>query len=128
VDGVDAVERGAVLSYPHDQPHVVMRFMAQVILFTDTPLHEGDGVTLRYGTAERRCRVQQIQRELDPIRLTVRSQHPRRLPGHSVGEIEFSARVPLCLEKYSEIPPLGRFILEDATGPMAAGIVLETFA
>jgi small GTP-binding protein len=127
VDGVDAVERGAVLSYPHDQPHVVMRFMAQVILFTDTPLHEGDNITLRYGTAERRCCVQQIQRELDPVRLTVRSQHPRHLSGHSVGEIEFSARVPLCLEKYSEIPPLGRFILEDATGPMAAGIVLETF-
>ncbi|MCW4038759.1 MAG: GTP-binding protein [Candidatus Bathyarchaeota archaeon] len=126
VDGVDAVERGDVLSYPHNQPNVVTHLVAEVILFSDTPLQEGAEITLRYGTAEKRCRVQKIRSEMDPVRLTITSQNPRLLRGNSVGVIELSAREPLCLEKYSDVPQLGRFIIEDKKGAVAAGIVLET--
>jgi len=126
VDGVDAVERGDVLSYPHNQPNVVTHLVAEVILFSDTPLQEGDEITLRYGTAEKQCRVQKIRSEMDPVRLTISSQNPRLLRGNSVGVIELSAQEPLCLEKYSDVPQLGRFIIEDKRGAVAAGIVLET--
>jgi len=126
VDGVDAVERGDILSYPHNQPNVVTHFVAEVILFSDTPLQEGDEITLRYGTAEKQCCVQKIRSEMDPVRLTISSQNPRLLRGNSVGEIELSAREPLCLERYSDVPQLGRFIIEDKKGAVAAGIVLET--
>ncbi len=126
VDGVDAVARGAVVSYPHDRPEAVTRFVAEVILFTAAPLRDGDVVTLRYGTAEARCRVDAIQRELDPLHLTVRAPRPHHLPGHGVGEVVFAARDPLCLEPYAAIPPLGRFLLVDAQGALAAGIVLDT--
>jgi elongation factor 1-alpha len=126
VDGVDAVERGDVLSYPHNQPNVVTHLVAEVILFSDTPLQEGDEITLRYGTAEKQCRVHKIQSEIDPIRLTISSQNPRLLRGNSVGVIELSPQEPLCLEKYSDVPQLGRFIIEDKKGAVAAGIVLET--
>jgi elongation factor 1-alpha len=114
------------LSYPHNQPNVVTHFVAEVILFSDTPLQEGDEITLRYGTAEKQCCVQKIRSEMDPVRLTISSQNPRLLRGTSVGEIELSAREPLCLERYSDVPQLGRFIIEDKKGAVAAGIVLET--
>jgi elongation factor 1-alpha len=128
VDGVDAVERGDVLSYSHSQPEKVKRFVAQVILFSEKPLLEGEEVTIRYGTAEKQCCIQKILSEIDPVRFTISAQNPKLLRGNSVGEIEFSAREPLCLEKYSDFPQLGRFIIEDAKGTVAAGIVLETMA
>ena len=128
VDGVDAVERGDVLSYSHSQPEKVKRFVAQVILFSEKPLLEGEEVTIRYGTAEKQCCVQKILNEMDPVRFTISAQNPKLLRGNSVGEIEFSAREPICLEKYSDFPQLGRFIIEDAKGTVAAGIVLETMA
>ena len=128
VEGVDAVERGDVLSYPHNQPNVVKHIVAEVILFSDTPLKVDDEITIRYGTAEKRCRVQKIRSELDPVRFTINSQNPTLLQCDSVGEIELIAREPLCLEKYSDVPQLGRFIIEDKKGAMAAGIVLETIA
>lgn len=128
VEGVDAVERGDVLSYPNNQPEKITRLVARVILFSDTPLLEGEEITLRYGTAEKQCRVQKILSEMDPVYLTISARNPKLLRGNSVGEIELSAREPLCLEKYSDVPQLGRFIIEDAKGAVAAGIVLETIA
>jgi len=128
VDGVDAVERGDILSYPNNQPEKITRLVAQVILFSDTPLLEGEEITLRYGTAEKQCRVQKILSEMDPVHLTISARHPKLLRGNSVGEIELSTQEPLCLEKYSDVPQLGRFIIEDAKGAVAAGIVLETIA
>ena len=63
---------------------------------------------------------------MDPVRLTITSQNSRLLRGNSVGVIELSTPEPLCLEKYSDVPQLGRFIIEDNKGAVAAGIVLET--
>jgi len=128
VDGVDAVERGDVLRYPYNRPEKVKRLVAQVILFSDTPLLEGEEITLRYGTSEKQCRVQKILSEMDPVRFTISARNPKMLRGNSVGEIELFPREPLCLEKYSDFPQLGRFIIKDAKGAVAAGIVLEIIA
>lgn len=125
VDGVDTVERGEVLSYAEDQPVKVRSFVAEVILFSDIQIREGDEVTIRYGTAEKKCRVQRILNEIDPVNLTVKAENPEVLKNQAVGEIEFIADEPLCLERYSDIPELGRFVIEGAKGAEAAGIVLE---
>ncbi|MCD6530415.1 GTP-binding protein [Candidatus Bathyarchaeota archaeon] len=125
VEGVDTVERGEVLSYAEDQPVKVRSFVAEVILFSDIQIREGDEVTIRYGTAEKKCRVQRILNEIDPVNLTVKAENPEVLKNQAVGEIEFIADEPLCLERYSDIPELGRFVIEGAKGAEAAGIVLE---
>jgi len=125
VDGVDAVERGEVLSYTEKQPVKVRSFIAEVILFSDIQIREGEEVIIRYGTAEKKCRVQRILNEIDPVNLTVKAENPRILEDQAVGEIEFTAEEALCLEKYSDIPELGRFVIEGAKGAEAAGIVLE---
>jgi len=103
----------------------VRSFVAEVILFSDIQIREGDEVTIRYGTAEKKCRVQRILNEIDPVNLTVKAENPEVLKNQAVGEIEFIADEPLCLERYSDIPELGRFVIEGAKGAEAAGIVLE---
>jgi sulfate adenylyltransferase subunit 1 (EFTu-like GTPase family) len=50
---------------------------------------------------------------------------PDVLQDGDVGKVMFSAIEPVCLEKYSEIPQLGRFVIEGKRGATAAGIVLE---
>jgi translation elongation factor EF-1alpha len=47
------------------------------------------------------------------------------LGNEKVGEIEFSALEPVSLEKYSDFPELGRFVIEGKKGTVAAGIVLD---
>ena len=116
------------LSYPYNRPEKVKHLVAQVILFSDTPLLESEEITLRYGTSEKQCRVQKIMSEMGPVRFTISARYPKLLRGNSVGKIELSAREPLCLEKYSDVPQLGRFIIKDAKGAVAAGIDFEIIA
>jgi translation elongation factor EF-1alpha len=95
-------------------------------MFSDAPLKQGQEITLRYGTAEKQCRVQTILSEMDPVTLRINSKTPNSLQGDSIGEVDLLALDPMCLEKYSHLPQLGRFVVEDKKGAVAAGIVLET--
>jgi len=125
VDGVSDVERGEVISYPENKPQKVKSFVAEIILFSDIEIRNNDLLTIRHGTAENKCKVQRILKEIDPVNLTVRRELPERLETGSVGEVKLLALQPLCVEKYSELPQLGRFVIEGKKGTSAAGIVLE---
>jgi elongation factor 1-alpha len=128
VDGIPTIERGEVLSYPETQPKEVKKFTAEVILFSDIQIRMGDELIIRYGTAEKKCKVQRILSEIDPINLTVRLKNPMLLKEESVGEVEFLALEPICVEKYSDFPELGRFIIRGRKGTVAAGIILEVYS
>ncbi len=80
---------------------------------------------IRYGTAERKCKVQKILEKIDPINLTTQHEFPSCLRDGDVARVRFSTLEPTCLERYSEIPQLGRFVVEGKKGTAAAGIVLE---
>jgi len=125
IDGIDTVERGEVLSYPENQPKKVSRFIAEIILFSNIQIRNNDELMIRYGTAEKKCRVLKIISEIDPINLTVRSSDPNVLRAESVGEVEFLALEPICIEEHADFPELGRFVVEGKKGAVAAGIVLE---
>ena len=125
VDGVNDVERGEVISYPENKPKEVKSFVSEIILFSDIEIRNGDILTIRCGTAEKKCEVQRILKEIDPVNLTVRKELPELLKAGSVGEVKLLALHPLCLEKYSEFPQLGRFVIEGKKGTSGAGIVLE---
>ena len=125
VNNVDDVERGEVLSYADNQPVKVKSFIAEIILFSNIQIKEGDEITIRYGTAEKKCRVQRILSEIDPVNLIVKAKSPKVLKGETVGEIELFALEPVCIEKYSDFPELGRFVIEGKKGTVAAGIVLK---
>jgi elongation factor 1-alpha len=125
IKGVYEVPRGEVLSHPENQPRTVRKFMAEIILLSDIYMENGDAVTIRYGTAEKKCKVQKILREIDPVKLTVSYEYPKKLKDEAVGEVEFLPLEPLCMELYSEFPELGRFVIKGKKGTAAAGIVLE---
>lgn len=63
--------------------------------------------------------------EIDPINLSVVATSLKTLKGGNVGEVKFSPIEPLSIEKHSEFPPLGRFVIEGKKGPIGAGIVLN---
>jgi len=125
IDGIDTVERGEVLSHLENQPRNVKKFIAEIILLSDIQIKNSSELTIRYGTSEKRCKVQRILSEIDPVNLTIRSKYPEILKDESVGEAEFLALEPVCIEKYSDFPQLGRFVIEGKKGTAAAGIVLE---
>jgi elongation factor 1-alpha len=120
---VGGVERGEVMSYPENPAKVAKTFTAEIILFTDTEIRTGEVQTIRVGTAEKKCRIDWIINEIDPLNLTIIDSSPKIMQGGGVGEVKFSALEPFCIEKHSDFPPLGRFVIEGKKGPIGAGIV-----
>jgi len=125
VDGIRNIQRGEIISYPESPPKKAESFVAEIILFSGTEIKTNDIALIRCGTAERKCKVEEILSEIDPVNLTVSATSPKTLKGGSVGEVKFLPLEPLCLEKHSEFPPLGRFVIEGRKGPVGAGIVLQ---
>ena len=126
VDGINQIERGEVISYPENKPKKIKTFVTEIILFSDIKIRNNDTLTIRYGTAEKKCKVQRILERIDPINLTLDAKFPKVLNGGDVGKATFLPLEPICIEKYSEFPKLGRFVIEGKKGAVAAGIILET--
>jgi elongation factor 1-alpha len=125
VDGIKEIERGEVISYSEEPVRPVKEFIAEVILLADLEIQNGDVLAIRLGTAERRCEVQSILEKVDAVSFSSREKFPDLLREGDVGKIGFVSLEPLCIEKYSEIPELGRFVIEGKKGTAGAGLVLE---
>lgn len=126
VDELKKAKRGEIVSYPKDKAKAVSSFVSEMILFSDTEVRNNDIVMIRSGTAQNKCRVQQILEKIDPVNLTTSVKLPEALENGDVGIIRFSPLEPMCIEEYSEFPELGRFVVEGGKGTAAAGIVLKT--
>lgn len=126
LNGIPQTSRGDVISYPQDRAEVPESFVAEIILFSDREIKNDDELLIRCGTAEKKCRVKRILEKIDPVNLTLDTKFPEALKGGDVGKLVLSPLEPMCLERYSEFPELGRFVVEGRKGTAAAGIVLET--
>ena len=126
VNKLKEARRGEVVSYPQNRAKVVGSFVAEIVLFTSIEVRNDDMLMIRCGTAENKCKVQKILERVDPINLTVNAKTPEVLKSGDIGKILLSPLEPMCVEKYSEFPELGRFVVEGKTGTAAAGIVLKT--
>ncbi len=125
IEGLETAKRGEVISYPENQAKTIAHFIAEIVLFTDVEIKNNDILLVRSGTAESKCRVQKILEKIDAVNLTKSEEFPEILESGDVGKILFLPLEPVCLEKYSELPELGRFVIEGRKGTAAAGIVLE---
>ncbi|MBS7270698.1 MAG: hypothetical protein KIH10_17905, partial [Candidatus Freyarchaeota archaeon] len=126
VNKTPEIERGEVISYPRDRASVPKNFVAEIILFSDIEVKNDDVLTIRCGTAEKKCKVRKILERIDPVNLTVDTKFPETLKNGDVGKLILSPIEAICIEKYSEFPELGRFVIEGKKGTVAAGIILET--
>lgn len=125
VDGITAVGRGDVIAAVEEDLELAEEFIAELIIFSDLTLRNGDDVTIRIGTAERKCEIERIIERIDPLDLTVAEESPEVLENGDVGRILFQSAEPIYVENYLSFPQLGRFVVIGKRGATAAGIILE---
>jgi elongation factor 1-alpha len=125
VDEIGKIGRGEAMSYSEDPVQPVREFVAEVIVLADLEIRNGDVLRIRLGTAEKKCEVQTILEKVDAVSFALQEKFPVLLRGGDVGRVRFVALEPVCLERYSEIPELGRFVVEGKRGTVGAGLVLE---
>lgn len=115
-------KRGDVCGLSENPPLPTAEFLGEAVLLGDS-LRKGEEVELRCGTRRVKCEIKEIREKINSETGEVMAKSPDQISEHEAATIIFATE-PLVVEKFSEIPELGRFILVRG-GNIGAGVVLE---
>ena len=118
------VKRGDVLGLVEKPPKPTNAFLGEAVLL-DKNLKKGEVVEIRCGTAKVSGEIKEIREKIDSETGAVLESNPEEINEHDAATIVFATE-PLVVEKFAEIPELGRFVLVKANKNIGAGVVLQT--
>lgn len=126
VRGIDKkdVKRGDVVGHATNPPTVADEFTARIIVvWHPTALAVGYTPVLHVHTASIACRVSEIVARLDPKTGKEAEKNPQFIKQGESAIVKFKPIKPLCVEKFSEFPPLGRFAMRDMGKTVGVGVI-----
>ena len=117
------VKRGDVGGRLENPPTALERFLGEVVLLEGT-LKKGDEFEINCGAKRARCQVKEIKERINSETGEVMGKNSGEIGANEAATIIFATE-PLVLEKFSEIPELGRFVIARKNKNVGAGVVLE---
>jgi elongation factor 1-alpha len=126
---MDDVHRGDVLSHPDNVCTVITpngTFTGQIIvIWHPTALAQGYTPVVHAHTAQIPSKFTALKKKLDQKTGSVIEDSPKFIKKNEAAIVEMSPLKKLCLEKYEDIPELGRFAIRDMGRTVAVGIVKD---
>jgi elongation factor 1-alpha len=120
------IRRGDVAGHPDKPPTVVKEFIGQVIvIWHPTSIAPGYTPVLHAHTAHIATRFAELLTKIDRRTGQVVEEKPAYLKRGDAALVKFVPTRPFVIEKYAEIPQLGRFAIRDMGKTVAVGIVKE---
>lgn len=116
-------KRGDICGLVKNPPTPTKEFKGEAVLLGDS-LKKGDMVELRCSTQRVKCEIKEILEKINSETGEVTEQHPDHISQHEAATILFATE-PIVVERFSDIPELGRFVLVRNKN-IGAGVVLET--
>jgi elongation factor 1-alpha len=127
VSSISEVRRGDVFGDSSSAPNVSREFDAEVfILEKESELKRGGEYIIRCGTSSIQCKVKNIANKIDPRSGKIVGNDVDKLVMDDAGTVRFTAADRVVVEKYSEIPQLGRIIIRDEGATIGIGVVVGT--
>ncbi len=118
------VGRGNVGGHLENAPTPTESFLGEVVLL-EGRLSRGDRLEVTCGTKRTVCLVKQIRERISSETGEVMEKNPEQIRENEAATIIFETE-PLVVERFSDIPELGRFVLARDGRNIGAGVVLET--
>ncbi len=115
-------ERGDVGGRLSAPPVSSRGFLGEVVIL-EGGVEKGEEVLIKCGTRRVRGLVKEIRERIDSETGEILEKNPAKIPEGDAGVFVFDTE-PIVLEKFSEIPELGRFVLIRNGRNIGAGIVL----
>jgi elongation factor 1-alpha len=119
------IKRGEVMSDSGHPASTARGFTSQIYIMQPMSIHVGDLVDLRCGTASADCRVVRIINKINPRLGNIEDDNVDSITNGDAATIEFLATKPIVIERQSEIPPLGRIVIQKDGIASACGIVID---
>jgi elongation factor 1-alpha len=124
--GTQDIARGDVIGPVTNKPTVVKSFIAQIVVLNHpTAIPVGYTPVFHLHTAQMSMSLTELQKKLDPKTGGVAEENPKFLKTGDAAIVKIVPVKPVCAEKFSDFPQLGRFAIRDMGQTVAAGIILE---
>ena len=122
---VKDIKRGYVASNNKDHPaSETESFTSQVIVMNHPgQISNGYAPVLDCHTAHIACKFENITQKIDRRTGKVIEENPKSIKNGDASIVELKPTKPLCVETFTEYPPLGRFAVRDMRQTVAVGVI-----
>jgi len=122
------IKRGYVCGdSKNDPPREVETFLAQVIIMNHPgQIENGYTPVLDCHTAHIACKFQEITAKIDRRTGKATEEEPKFVKNGDSALIILKPTKPMCVESFTEYPPLGRFAVRDMKQTVAVGVIKAT--
>ncbi|MBN1216968.1 MAG: translation elongation factor EF-1 subunit alpha [Candidatus Lokiarchaeota archaeon] len=126
---IDKVARGDCLGHPNNPPTVISpkgNWTGQIIvIWHPTAVAQGYTPVVHAHTAQVASKFIELSKKLDQKTGAVIEDNPKFMKKNEAGIVKLQPIKKLCLEKYEDIPEMGRFAVRDMGRTVAVGIVKD---
>jgi len=120
------IRRGDVAGDPANPPTVAEEFTAQIIVLNHpSVIAPGYTPVFHCHTAQVACTITEIVKKINPASGQVIQEKPDFIKTGDAAVVKVKPTTPMCVEKASEYPPLGRFAIRDMGQTVAAGMIID---
>jgi len=125
---VKDIKRGYVASDSKNKPATgCANFTAQVIVLNHPgQICNGYSPVLDCHTAHIACKFYEIKEKVDRRTGKSTESNPKFIKSGDAGIVELHPSKPMCVEAFSDFPPLGRFAVRDMRQTVAVGVIKAT--
>ena len=125
---VKDIKRGYVCGdTKNDPPKEVETFLAQVIIMNHPgQIENGYTPVLDCHTAHIACKFAEIQSKIDRRTGKATEEEPKFIKTGDSAMILLKPTKPMCVETFTDYPPLGRFAVRDMKQTVAVGVIKGT--
>ncbi|XP_022088858.1 elongation factor 1-alpha [Acanthaster planci] len=124
---VKEIKRGMVAGdSKSDPPKQAENFKAQVIILNHPgQIHAGYSPVLDCHTAHIACKFSELLEKIDRRSGKKLEENPKNVKSGDAAIVSLIPSKPMCVESFSEYPPLGRFAVRDMKQTVAVGVIKE---
>jgi elongation factor 1-alpha len=124
---VKDIRRGNVCGdSKQDPPQETDNFVAQVIVLNHPgQIHSGYTPVLDCHTAHIACKFAEILTKVDRRTGKEMEKEPKNIKSGDAAMVKLIPSRPMCVESFSDYPPLGRFAVRDMRQTVAVGVIKE---
>ncbi|MBC8501438.1 MAG: GTP-binding protein [DPANN group archaeon] len=119
------IERGEIVCKASESVKLSDEFKAEVFCMSKKPIKTNEEITLRCTTQEVKCSIKRVLRKINSSTLKIINEDVNELKETETGEVIIKTKKPVVIEKFKEIPELGRFVFVRNSNTVAGGIVRE---